>query len=70
MRLGLLLFCPPDSKFLEGQVWENCDHICMLEIFPLATDVEEGLGWVQGMSLEVGRLCGRSSGKEKQRSKS
>lgn len=70
MRLGLLLFCPPDSKFLEGQVWENRDHICMLEMFRVASDGEKGMGWGQGTSLGMWRVCGRDSGKEKQRSKS
>lgn len=46
-------------------MWENCDHICMFEIFPLATGMEEDVGWGRGMRLEVGVLGGRSSGKEK-----
>lgn len=57
LRSGLLPLCPPDSKFLEGQAWEKCDHICMLELFLLASGVEDAVGWGQGVSLEAGRLA-------------
>lgn len=60
---SVLLFYPLD--FLEGQIWEHCDRICLLEIFPLSSGMAAGTGWGWDGGLEVGRLVevvGKRSG--------
>lgn len=62
MRLGIFLFCPPDYKFLEGPVGEYHDHICMLEIVPLAT--RGGGGAVRVQAWKWGGCVAEAVGKK------